>query len=521
MAETIGLLIIEATVGTASVTGIGSAAVTLEVAGLTVSAASVVGAATITAAAIGLQYALNNPSVPKPENGAQPLKQAVPPRQRGYWINRLSGYYMLFLAAGGDSQDVLAFHSGRIEQVLQLYFHDSVVATDVALGDGVAATVVGPGIWAQNSIVQIFYGSDTQNAGVGSAVNSSTTSGTWTSEFAGRGIGCICLFCPHAANPTDFTQKYPRGLPLPSVVAKCAPVFDPRDVTQSRVNPATWKASPNPVLQLMDYLTEPDGGMGEDFDVLFPPETLALWMIEADICDASFGGRPRYQSAGFYQFDNSPEAVINKILATCDGWLVENGDGTFSLTVGSYREPSDPPLTSNHIVGWTWKKGLADEESVNELDITFTNPDLSYVTDQVPPVRDELAISQSGIVRSKPLDVSWVQSADQASELGGRAMLRVNPEMSGTFVTTLYGLRYLGKRWIKVQHPVVKGLEDCVVEIQDKGKIDLINGRVTFIWNLVDASTLAGMEDPHPKLIRESRRNYIREDLSAYVREAA
>lgn len=492
MPETVGLLILSATGATASVTGFGTAALTFELGAVTISAASVVGAAALTAAAIGLQYALNNPNVPKPENGAQPLKQAIPPRQRGYWINRLGGYYMLFLAAGGDSQDVLAFHSGRIEQALQLYFHDILVSLDGTLDDGVVRTVGGPGVWAQNSKVQVLYGSATQNSS-GGAVTVGNTSGVWTTAYAGKGIACLCLFCPQAANPTDFTQKYPFNLPLPSVVAKCAPVFDPRDGTQSRADRTSWKASPNPVLQLMDYLTEPDGGMGEDFDVLFPPATLALWMAEANLCDADVGGRARYGSGGFYQFTNSPESVINKILAACDGWMVEAGDGTLALTIGVYRDPTDPPLTSEHVLGWSWRKGQADEESVNQLDITYTEPAAGYVTDQTTSVKDAAAIALAGIIRSKPLDLSWVQNAAQAALLGQRALLRVNPVMSGTLVTTLYGLRYLGKRWLKLQLPAVNGLEDCVVEIQDRGNVDLLNGRVTFTWNLVDPVALAGL----------------------------
>lgn len=490
MAETIGALIL-ASVEAAGVTGAAAAGATTVVGTITVN--TVIGAAALTAASIGLQYALYNPQVPKPENGAQPLKQSVPIRQRGYWINRLSGYYMLYLAAGGSSQDVLAFHSGEIEQALAVYFHDTLVSLDGAPDHGAVRTVGGPGVFAQNSKVQVLYGKAAQTA-YGGALNSTNTSGVWTSAFAGKGIACLCLFCPAAANPTDFTQKYPMRLPLPSVVAKCAPVFDPRDVTQSLADLTTWKASPNPVLQLMDYLTEPDGGMGEDRDIILPPAAVAQWMVEADLCEELFEGRSRYQSAGYYQFDNSPENVINKILATCDAWLGEGGDGSLVLTVGVYREPDDPPLTGKHILGFKARKGQTDEESINQLNVTYTNPARGYVTDQIESVRDEAAISAAGIVRAKPLDLTWVQDAGQAANLGQRALLRANPKMSGTFVTTLYGMRYLGKRWIKVQFPAIAGLEDCVVEIQSGSEVDLLAGRVTLNWNLVDTTALLALQ---------------------------
>jgi hypothetical protein len=373
---------------------------------------------------------------------------------------------------------------------MQLYLHDQGVVVTPNMNDGTIGTVASPdgSTFAGPINVQFFYGTDTQNTGAG-LLNATSTSGVWTTDFAGKGIACIAMFCARASTPTAFTKIYPQGLPLPSVVAKCSPTWDPRDITQTRGSESTWKASPNPVLQLIDYLTLPDGGMGEDIDDILPAATLAQWMVEADLCESR-----NYHSAGFYQFDNSPENVIAKILATCDGWLAEAGDGTLVLTVGIYREPTDPPLTGDQIIGWSVNYGIADENTINQLDVTYTNPDIGYVSDQIPSVRDEAAISLSGIVRSKPLDLSWVQDPSQATVLAGRALLSANPAMSGTLTTTLYGMRYLGKRWVKVQFPVVNGLEDCVVEIQDKAQVDLMAGTVTFNWNLVDPVALAALQ---------------------------
>ncbi|MBR0855673.1 phage tail protein [Bradyrhizobium liaoningense] len=518
MAETVGLLLLAPFAGSAGIAGLGTVAgTTVFGVGLPV----IVGTTAIVGVSIGLQYALNNPNVPKPESGAQPLKQALAPRQRGYWINRLGGTYMLFLAAGGDSQDVLAFHSGRIEQALQVYLHDWPVSVSGTLAHGAYNTVVSPsGIYFQGVNLQIFYGLDTQNC-CDISVNAFNTSGVWTTDYAGKGIACICLNCGAAPDPEQFTKIYPQNLPLPSVVAKCAPVWDPRDGMQSVGDRNSWKASPNGPLQLMDFLTEADGGMGEERDILFPPAALAQWMAEADLCDADVGGRARYQSAGFYQFDNSPESVIGKLLASMDGWLGEAGDGSLVLTIGAYREPTDPPLTAEHIKGWRWRKGQPDEEAVNQLDVTFTSPAAGYVTDQIASIRDEDAISAAGIVRAKPLDLSWVQNADQADELGERAMLRLNPKISGTFVTTLYGLRYLGKRWVRVQFPKIKGMEDCVVEIKDKCEFDLLGGRVTLNWQVVDVAALLALEPAPPAaLMRQDGSYYRRHDGSLLLRHA-
>jgi hypothetical protein len=95
---------------------------------------TVVGTAAIIGASIGLQYALAaHPDVPKPENGSQPIKQAIPPRIMGYGTNRLAGYYMLFEIGPNtvaNSFDVMAFHSGRIGAIRGLFLHDDAITVE-------------------------------------------------------------------------------------------------------------------------------------------------------------------------------------------------------------------------------------------------------------------------------------------------------------------------------------------------------------------------------------------------------
>jgi len=500
MAETIGLLILEAAGATASVTGFGSAAITISVAGATISAASVVGAAAITAAAIGLQYALApSPSVPKPESGSQAIRQSAPPRIRGYWINRLAGSYMMFEAGGplpNTSYDVIAFHHGKIDTVLGLYLSDDEVTTAISLdhfGTILAVQPTPDGYYGSQVNVELWQGIDPQPASTfltgDSAINS-----LWTSAFHGHGIAYLVMKCTGTTDPAAFTKKFPRNKPEASVVARCSPVWDPRDGAQSRSNPATWTTSPNPVLHLIDYLTgDPlnTGGPGLDYDTAIAP-VLTDWMAEAELCDALVDDDPRYQCAGWYRLDNNPEDVVGKLLSTCDGWLSENGDGTLSLVTGYYRAPDDPPLTGEHIVGASVDYGIADESVINQLTITITDPNNKYVSLQLQPYADEASVAIYG-VRDQPLDLTWVQWPAQAGRLARRAMLRVNPAMQGSLITTLYGFRYLGKRWTRVQYPEIAGLEDAVIEIQS-AKIQRSAGQIVFGWKLVDPDALLALQ---------------------------
>lgn len=534
MAEVAGALIITAlsSAGATGIMGFSLASTTIFGVGL----GTIVGSAAILGAAIGLQAAFGaRPNLPQAESGSQPLMQAVPPRIRGYGRCRISGYYMLFEATNNTSYDVIAFHSGRVAQIVGIYLHDDQVFHNSNYPtDDVVSTTIDDGRYG--AVVHIRY--DLGNStGTPFYFNETEMDGLWNpSTHLGRGIAWLSLVCGKSETPDDFTKVYPRNLPLPSVVADLSPVWDPRDTSQSRTDEATWQVSYNPVIQLIDYLTRTDGGLGLDYDIIIAP-VIDAWKTEADLCDASElkadgSYEPRYESHGWFQFDNKPEDIINAILSTCDGWMCEAGDGTLALKVGVYREPT-VTLTEKHILGFSVNYGQADEQAVNQLDITFTDPSQKYVKVQSETLRDEDAIALTGDVRSQPLDLTWVQSNSQARRLAARAMQRLNPQMTGSFVTSLYGLRALGERWVNLQYPFVSGLQDSVVEIQD-AELDLMAGRITFNFRRVapdqieayDPTTDEGTPPVVPPqsgfnvFVREDGTLLLREDGTFFVREA-
>lgn len=486
MAETIGFAIVEAIAATGEAEGLVAFA---EGSYLGISGAAAIGGGTLIAASIGLQLALR-PNVPSPEAGSTAMRQPVPPRYRGYWNNRLAGFYMLYHASDSTSYDVLAFHHGKVESILAVYLDDDAVGVTPDISGGGGGIIGGPGGRYGASTKFIVYLGNASQVASGFLTGDPATSGMWTSAFRGDGIAYMVLICNAPGNSDQFQNVYPRGVPSPSVVAKCSPVWDPDDPAQSRTDPSTWLATPNPVLQMIDYKTRAriDGGLGYDFDEIFPDDVLEQWMVEARLCPG------RYESAGFYRMDNNPDDVEPKMLAACDGWMSEQEDGTFALTVGVYREPTEPALTEKNILGFVdIKYGTEDEQAINKLDITITDPASAYSSRQIDSVRDEVSIALLG-EKPKPLDLSWVQDEDQATLLGQRAMLRVNPPIRGTLITDLYGLVYRGKRWMKVQYDGgPRGLEDCVVEIQDGAEFDLLGATCTLPFILVDPVALAAL----------------------------
>ena len=482
--ETIGLAILSA-VGVTNVTlfTVGTATVTL---------AAVVGYVALTGVLIGLQMLLPRPGMPK-QDGSQALRQPIPPRNGAYGRVRLGGYFMLYEATSdGISYDVMALVSGRIGGIVGYYLHEDFVTVNE---DGIVQPFE-DGRYGDNRVrIETRIGLPTETHY--SLITDVLESDIWSENHRGDGIASAMVRC--STPKTEKIQEiFPSGLPEPSFVVDAYPVWDPRDnggsPAQLREDPNTWQVSTNPVIQLIDYLTHPDHGMALDYDTLIAP-VIDEWMEEADLCDEIIarkeGTQKRYESNGWWTFDTKPESVIGSLLATCDGWLTERGDGALALKIGVYRAPTDPRkiIKAKHILAFAVNYGVADEERVNEIPITFISPEHRYKETQVDPWRDEADISESGVVRSQAIDFSWVQSHPQARRLAKRTMARLKPTMQGSFVTTLYGLAVLGERWVRVQYPFVAGLEDAIVEIQ-KADVDLMSGRITFEWVKIDPDTI-------------------------------
>jgi len=492
MAETVGLILLNAV-------GLGEIATAILFGTTTI--ATAVGATALIGGALVASSFLKNGSVtpstvdygtPKPGAGTQTLRQTIPPRTMGYGRTRIAGAYVLYeVTDAGTSYDVIALHEGRIGGFALYYLHDDLVefdasgnVSDVSSGEAADGRYVG---YVQ---VQTRTGEDieTPYSEVVSALPS-----LWTNAHIGNGVASLMLKCAPAA-VESYHAAYPHGLPKLSVVADLSPIFDPRDETQSRDDPSTWQVSRNPVLQLINYLTD-ERGLGQEWDTLVAPVIDDL-MAQADLCDATVatasGTEPRYQSSGWFYLTTDPADVIASILSTCDGWMSESGDGAIALYVGVYQAP-DVTITDEHIHGLTAKTGIEDEEAVNEVKFSFTAPDNDYRESPGNPWRDEQSISDTGIVRSQAISYTWVQSHSQARRLSKRAMLRFQSRLRGTVTTSLYGLRALGKRWIRIETDVVSDLSSAVVEVT-RARIDITAGRVTFDWILVNPNEIDAWE---------------------------
>jgi hypothetical protein len=454
--------------------------------------ANVVYAVVEVTAYVGISVGANALFGPKPPGAPEiqtPLKGGFLPRRSGFGRARLSGVWACFEAQEGVSFDVLALHDGRIAGFVQWYLNDDKVDVDPATG----------GVWCPGDTRKYAYGGPpgdrvfidyrlglpTETA-IGRVV--AGLPGVWTDQHRGDGVATASLVCKQSKDKFQL-EDFPNGVPALSVVGDLQLVYDPRNPAQDPHDPDTWAWSDNPFLCLLAYMTTAAGGMGFSYERRFLP-AIADWIAAADDCDsavalAAGGSEKRYRCGGVYMHDSDPAEVLAYIRATCDGWLAQRGDGVFTVRSGRYAAPT-VTIRDAQVLGYQLQHFVQDEQAVNELVPSFTDPAADYAPDDAGAWRNEADIAKRGRKRSQPLDLAWVQSRTQARRLAKRGVSRASQELRGQVTTNLSGLQALGERYLKLEILENAALADLVVEVQEPPEIDLAALSVTFSWVAAD-----------------------------------
>lgn len=421
---------------------------------LTVAAINTAGSAAIS---VGLN-AIARAQVPDPESGKITRRQPRPERVIFMGAaSRGGGAYMLRETNGSTFGLVLAISDGRLASISSIYLNDDLVTLD---GSG----------WVQEGSDGRYGGGDLVQikTRLGAATETHYSELTpkfateWPTTCRGDGIGSLMLLASHRSKES-FQKHFPNGEPIPTVVGQGV-CYDWRDEAQDREDETTWAASSNPVVWLVHHEWF---RCGRSWDRCIAP-ALADLTDEADYCDevvAKVGGtESRYAFGGNYFASTQPQGRREAVLASCDGWLSVNGQGHLVIKVGRYVAPTFT-LTGDHILGYEWSAFTPDEEHINKLAISYTEPAKDYTETECDPWVDEDDITETGRERSEPLALTWVQSHSQARRLAKRKMSRLLAERRGQIVTGVYGLNAFGQRYIRVQNPELASMEDVVVEV--------------------------------------------------------
>ena len=451
---TIGFIILSA-IEAAGVTGAATAGTTaiVSVAGATITVAQIVGTVALIGATVGAAYGvnafLNKAPSSKPQDGQITTRQPVPPRRRGYGRIKIGGALMLSettTVAGVVARfQVSALHHGEIDAFEEHWFSEFPAVLNGG-GEVINHYTLGATPFIRLD-TRRGLASETAFGAVVAALPA-----LWSNAHRGDGIASAMVLAGQPPNAADLTTVYPGGLPPPyRAVVRASKVWDPRDGTQDKDAPSTWKWRSNPVLIALDFHRHADGlGLAAYDDTLFTTAAITGdWIPAANICDETIAGAPRYTCSGLYSLpEDEPASVLAAILATCDGAMYQRHDGAIGIRVGKTIAPT-VTLDDKHILGYEgFRKGDNVFLACNEVTAKYTSPDHDYQETDAQPWRDEADITDRGQVLSKPLALQWVTSHSQARRLMKLAIYRFNPEWSGRIVTDMAGLAAFNERYI-------------------------------------------------------------------------
>jgi hypothetical protein len=424
---------------------------------------------------------------PKPDtqDGKIPFRQPIQPRGYGYGATRVAGATMYHEAVGGNGGKLLivqALLSHPCDSYLTYYLHED----EVEFYSGAKVQKVdGSKGYTDKVFLYTRLGAIPETA-VSEIFAATITGSQWTANHRGDGITYIAMRCDDADEDSQ-AKKFPNGKPIVSAAIATRKVYDPRAVSPSQdpADESTWVYSDNPVLCILHFLCFNEFGFQRDYDTSILPY-VDSWIAAADNCDeqvALFGGgtENRYRLGGNATTEHAQRAVLGQMLAACDGWMVDRGDGGIDIRVGVFEEPTII-LTDDDIVGFDLPYGIADEEVVNRLDATFTEPNNKYTEAEVEPWQNEADQASRGMVREHRFELKWVPSPTQTRRLSKREYTRLQEPLRGTLDIRLNAIDAVYARWIRVQSATIPQLADKVIENR-AGHLSLLTGalRIAFI----------------------------------------
>lgn len=392
-------------------------------------------------------------------------------------MSRLYGASICYETVNGTTVDVWAFHDGAASAIVRVYLNDD----HITVTNGVVQAL--PDKSYQGGHVKAGWSLGLPRETAFAAVQAVFPQ--WTAQHRGDGVVTGYLL-KTPEKEKYFLETYPQGDQVAmSLVGQWTPVFDPRDPSQNAYDPTTWKHSENAVLAFIWYLMVE---RGKDWNTVFVPQ---LPRILAAINDAGSsqplaagGSEMRYRTCLSYKATEAPASVVGSLLACFDGWYIFNEEGHLILYSGRVYTPT-VSIGPDQITAFSHQSGVADEDYVNEIGVTYVSSLHDYNSVEAESWRDEDDIAKRGAIRSADLG-AVVPSHTQGRRLAKRRMARNNAADRGRVTTNYSGRVVLGERYINLNlteggATFFKGVAEVISLERDE-----MSGGFTFDWVAVD-----------------------------------
>ncbi|QSX32450.1 hypothetical protein JYB87_11800 [Shewanella avicenniae] len=277
-------------------------------------------------------------------------------------------------------------------------------------------------------------------------------------------------------------ETLPSGLKSATFKVRGRKVYDPRrDSTnggsgaQRADDPTTWEWSDNPILCALDYIRH----FG------YKPVPISRFIIsniieQANICDelvdyddnGTIRQAKRYTCNGFWDFDESPNEVLDKLLSSCAGHIYRVS-GRVMIKAGAFSGAPALTLTSNDLIGQVnYQPFTPIRQRCNAVRASYVDKNSQYTTVEAPIISNQAYVDADGCYLEKELELSFTNDVVIAQRLQKVYMERSRAGFSISMDVGPKGMLAMCGQPIAIQIPEDGININCVVTNWSYNKAD-------------------------------------------------
>lgn len=277
----------------------------------------------------------------------------------------------------------------------------------------------------------------------------------WTVDHKGAGV-CDTLLKLDPVKPTHrgevLNNRGVLGVGEPDVsrAGKYGYYYDPRDAAQEVDDETTWGPNEgNPVLFWAHHRRHPERYNMDAEDIDWESVKTHATHCEEIIVDRYGQSVPRYKFGSVInKTQESNKQSEDRILASCDGKLIENENGLLGMHVGKYIEP-DLILTDADIYDIESQTSEDGENVKTHYYFGYTEPEFDWKAQTGAPYILP-SYTPGNKVKTTKLENYGVLHHNQGTRITKAAALRATEEKKLAVVTNLRGLRAKSRRFVRI-----------------------------------------------------------------------
>lgn len=204
----------------------------------------------------------------------------------------------------------------------------------------------------------------------------------WTADHRVRGIAqSLIQYISPGINEDKFLKLYQGGEPSYERVQRSEFIYDPRDSSQQRDNPATWKYSDNGVLGAAHILRTYPSLKSTDLDW----NVIGQEASKAETQVAAFGGnQPRCRAWGIWPSERPRGEVMDQVLRSIGAELVQTSNNKYAIKLIDDVRVPEITIRAKDIIDLQWKSGPDSVERPNVCRIKFYSQERNFEMSEIP-----------------------------------------------------------------------------------------------------------------------------------------